>query len=125
MAWGKTEDEKRAEADARAVRAYQASPVGKAEAAAKRGDRFFQVTIEASLIQGQSRSGFDFSSTTRHHAAPDVLGQIEELGWRLEHVGYVFVQTGTESREKVFSSGERESVTGRVEGLYLFRSVSS
>lgn len=32
---------------------------------------------------------------TRRFNAVDTLGQIEEMGWHLVHVGYVFVGTGS------------------------------
>ena len=34
-----------------------------------------------------------------------MLGQIEEMGWHPEHVGYVSVETGEIARAKVMSSG--------------------
>lgn len=102
------------------------TPVVLAELAAKRGDRFFQVEIPHSTLSGHSNDfgfGGDTSYTTRHGAAPDVLGQIEEIGWRLEHATWLFVETGSSSREKMFVSGAMTTVTGRVDGIYLFRST--
>ena len=55
--------------------------------------------------------------------ATDILGQIEEVGWHLEHVGYVFVETGEVARSKVMSSGLVSRTQGYVEGIYLFRRV--
>jgi hypothetical protein len=52
-----------------------------------------------------------------------VLGQIEELGWHLEHVGYVFVETGAVDRNKAFSGGTVTRTNGYVQGTYLFRAV--
>src|SRR5487761_1506718 len=75
---------------------YLASPVGQADTARQRGDRFFQVSLRESEVRGTS-TDWTFSqstTTTKVHGATDVLGQIEELGWHLEHVGYVFVETG-------------------------------
>jgi hypothetical protein len=37
----------------------------------------------------------------------------EEMGWHLEHVGYVFVGTGEVARSKVMSSGSVTRVTSR------------
>jgi hypothetical protein len=45
----------------------------------------------------------------------------EEMGWHLEHVGYVFVGTGEVARSKVMSSGSVTRMQGYVEGIYLFR----
>lgn len=47
--------------------------------------------------------------------------QIEEMGWHLEHVGYVFVETGEVARAKALSAGSVSRTQGYVEGIYLFR----
>jgi hypothetical protein len=104
--------------DEQAQRAYLASPVGRAEAAAQRGDRFFQVEIPHSTVTGYSSDfalapHWDTTRTKRSETAPDLLGRIEELGWRLEHVTWLFVQTGASSRDKVLSSGEKRLFTIR------------
>lgn len=51
----------------------------------------------------------------------DLLGQIEEAGWRLEHANWVYIQTGQNSRDKFLASGQHVVVTGEVLGIYLFR----
>jgi len=43
------------------------------------------------------------------------------MGWHLEHVGYVFVETGEIARAKAMSSGSVTRTQGHVEGIYLFR----
>lgn len=104
---------------------YLASPVGQADTARQRGDRFFQISLKESEVKGRS-SDWNYSqntTTTRVHGATDVLGQIEELGWRLEHVGYVFVETGAVDRNKAFSGGTVTRTDGYVQGTYLFRAV--
>jgi hypothetical protein len=50
-----------------------------------------------------------------------VLEAIENEGWRLEHIGYVFQETGIVSRDKLLSSGQTGQVTGQIVGIYLFR----
>ena len=137
MAWGKTAEEKKAAAEAKdaerlakqraqAEAAYWTSPVGEAAQAKQRGDRFFQTAIATATLEGYSNLAWgsgDVSKTTRARGATDVLGQIEQLGWHLEHAGFVFIETGTSSRDKVMASGQRTSTSGRVEGIYLFRSI--
>lgn len=71
---------------------YLESPVGQADIALQRGDRFFQISLKESEIEGKS-TDWTFSQSTatkKARGATDVLGRIEELGWHLEHVGYVF-----------------------------------
>ena len=107
--WRRTEEEKaeaRAQAQARREQraearreaAYGASPLGQAEAAISRGDAFLEVW----------------------EASAEELGRIEDLGWRLEHVSHVFIQTG--SSKSVYSGGDSStSIDGYVCGVYLFR----
>lgn len=140
MAWGKTEEEKAAEHAAeqkaaadqaaqrqqaeaqRAAAAYTAGPVGQAEAAAKAGAVFFQTQMDVSRLNGSASFGAA-SSAVQHVGRPDLLGQIESLGWHLEDVGYVFVETGTTSSSRVMLSGEATAVSGVVLGIYLFRNT--
>jgi hypothetical protein len=108
-----------------ARRRYLVSPVGQADTARERGDRFFQISLKESEVKGQS-TDWNYSqstTTTRVHGATDILGQIEELGWHLEHVGYVFVETGAVDRNKAFSGGTVTRTDGYVQGTYLFRAV--
>lgn len=53
----------------------------------------------------------------------DVLGAIETIGWRLEHMNSVFVPTHETSRDKFLSSGQDVGVFGKVVAIYLFRRV--
>jgi hypothetical protein len=108
-----------------ARRRYLASPVGQADTARQRGDRFFQISLKESEVEGKS-SDWNLSQstmTTRVRGATDVLGRIEGLGWHLEHVGYVFVETGAVDRNKAFSGGTVTRTNGYVQGTYLFRAV--
>jgi hypothetical protein len=129
----KTEEEKQAERAAkeleRAAQAerearakYLATPVGQAETAYQAGQMFFQLTTNISQIQGKSSDwNYSQSTLTERFNATDTLGQIEEIGWHLEHVGYVFVETGEVARSKALSSGSVSRTDGYVEGIYLFR----
>ncbi|MFD6175872.1 MULTISPECIES: hypothetical protein [unclassified Isoptericola] len=140
MAWGKSEQEKEAlrlEKEARqreqqaaeAARAeeqrraeFAASPLGRATTAYQRGDAFFQFTATVSALTGQS-SGFGSSDNTvsEYSGGVEVLGPIEALGWSLEHVSHVFVQTGSTSTARVMSTGEGTVTRGLVNAIYLFR----
>jgi hypothetical protein len=118
----KTEEEQRAKAEQEARAKYLASPIGQAEAAYQAGQMFFQLTTNISQIKGTSSDwNYSQSTRTRRFNATDTLGQIEEMGWHLEHVGYVFVETGEVARSKALSSGSVSRTQGYVEGIYLFR----
>lgn len=106
----------------RAAEEYRRSPVGLAEAACKNGDQFFQVEMEVSSLAG-SHSSFGSSENLLVQASSSAvaLGQIEALGWRLEHAGYVFVETGSTSTNRVLATGQGVVTKGHVAGIYLFR----
>ena len=58
-------------------------------------------------------------SKTQTHAG--TLAAIEAVGWRLEHVGYVFVVAEESSRRKLLK--EQTAVSGETIGIYLFRNT--
>jgi hypothetical protein len=120
------DEQRQAKKEKEAQDKYLASPVGQAEAAYKTGQTFFQATINISRVSGKASDIWGLDSThTKHFDAVDTLGQIEELGWHLEHVGYVFVHTGEVSRDKLMSDGQVTKMNGYVEGIYLFRRSSA
>lgn len=137
MAWGKTEEQKQEEQAARkalelkerkakAAARYAASPVGRAAAAHQNGDGFFQLELEVSELNGFSSSFGSSDNSVRHSGgATDVLAQIEAKGWHLEHVGYVFIETGSTSTNRVLSTGQGVVTRGNVTGMYLFRRVAA
>ena len=121
-------DEKTAKERAVAEDAFVRSPVGRATAARARGAGFFHVELEMSEV---GRSNLDLlvgnsgaSSVERTRAGHgDVLAQIEDVGWLLEHVGYVYVETGQVTRDKLLSSGQQVATLGKTVGHFLFRRV--
>ena len=120
--WMRRQEEaaRKAEADL----AFAESPVGRARQAHARGDRLFQVELEVSQLTGvDSMFGSAENEITRSRTEPDLLGRIEDEGWHLEHVGYVFVETGSTSTNAMFSTGQGTVTRGVVTGVYLFRRV--
>jgi hypothetical protein len=104
--------------------AFLATPAGAATAAREAGQEFFEIQLEVGVHTGTAGFGSaDSRRTTSSSAA--VLGQIEKLGWRLEHAGYFYMITGETSTDRVFISGEATAVSGVTVGVYLFRSTSS
>ena len=104
--------------------AFLATPVGAATAAKEAGQAFFEVQLE--VAQHLGSAGFGSAEGRRTTAsAAQTLEAIEQLGWRLEHVGYYFMTTGETSSGKVFLSGEATAVSGVAMGVYLFRSAST
>ena len=80
----KAKRERTADAFGAAVQGARERPQRRASQAFDRGDEFFQIELPHSSL---SRT--------------DLLGQIEDAGWRLEHADWV--------------------VTGEIVGIYLFR----
>jgi hypothetical protein len=98
-----------------AERAFWAAPQGRARLARNAEAKWFQIALPLSATQRTAvgvlsgdHAGMK-KSETQHH---EVIGQIEDEGWSLWHVGYVWQQTGSVSRDKLMSSGQVESVTG-------------
>jgi len=103
--------------------AFLASPVGAATAAKEEGQRFFEVQLEVGRHAGTASWGATEGRHTTSSAAA-TLGEIENLGWRLEHAGYYFMITGETSTDRVFASGEATAISGVTMGVYLFRNTS-
>ena len=113
-------EQERAAKEQRERAAYLATPVGAASAAIEAGEPFFEVQLEVGRHTGTAGFGAaDGRHTTASSAA--TLGEIEKLGWRLEHASYVFMVTGESSTSKVFATGEATAVSGVTVGVYLFR----
>ena len=69
----------------------------------------------------ERRGAADGRHTTSSSAV--TLGEIEKLGWRLEHASYFFMMTGETSTARVFVSGEATAISGVTVGVYLFRNT--
>lgn len=143
MAWGRTEEEKVAdraaavaqqaaaaafaeqEREAAAAAAYARTPVGRALTAYSAGAQFFQIELTVSQLGGESSFfGSSTSSLTHVGQASDALGQIEQVGWHLEHAGWTFIETGATSSNVIFGTGQGTVTQGEVTGIYLFRRVA-
>lgn len=120
----KAEEDGAQDAAAAAEKAYRESPQGRATSAFDRGDEFFQIEIPHSSVTGFTNATFSAATEGKIRqklTRTDLLGQIEEAGWRLEHANWVYIQTGQNSRDKFLASGQHIVVTGEVVGIYLFR----
>lgn len=100
--------------------AFEATPVGAATVAMQEGQPFFEVQLEVGSHTGSAGFGsIDGRRTTSSSAA--ILGEIEKLGWRLEHAAYYFMITGETSTKRMMVSGDATAVNGVTVGVYLFR----
>jgi hypothetical protein len=104
--------------------AFLATAAGAATVAKEAGDPFFEVQLRVGRHTGTAGFG---TTDTRHttSSSANTLGEIEKLGWRLEHVGYFFMMTGETSTGRVLMSGEATAISGSTVGVYLFRNTDS
>jgi hypothetical protein len=115
-------EEARLEEEERQREEFLATPVGAATVAMEDGETFFEVQLEV----GSQVGGAGFGSIDGRHSvssSASTLGEIERLGWRLEHAGYFFMITGETSTARVFVSGDNTAVSGVTVGVYLFRNT--
>jgi hypothetical protein len=89
---------------------------------------FFQIQLPVTSVTGRpsyfgsSDNEVVVPANPRTDGKPDVLTQIEDVGWHLEHAGYVFLQTGGTSSGRILG-GEGSVTEGGVVGVYLFRAA--
>jgi hypothetical protein len=139
MGFGKSAEEKAAEqaerqrqaaatAQAQAEAAYRAGPIGQAVAAKQEKQGFYEVQLTVGSSQRTS-SMFNTnpagSGQNRVATHAGTLAAIEAIGWRLEHVGYVFMITGESSSDRVIGTGQNTAVSGETVGIYLFRTTDA
>ena len=104
--------------------AFAASPAGQARLAKRSGMKIFQIDLPLSKTKASTVAMIGaFADSTATLDCSRVIQSIEDEGWRLEHVGYVYRITGSESRDKFLASGQQEAVSGEIIGIYLFRLV--
>jgi hypothetical protein len=119
-----TQEERDEKEKRKAESDFAASPAGQAIAAKSAGLAIFQIDIPLSKTTGFA-SGWvgTFSASSRTKSSANLIQSIEEQGWRLEHVGYVYRVTGSVTTDKSFASGQRESTNGEIIGIYIFRAA--
>jgi hypothetical protein len=100
---------------------FWASPVGRAARARLRGDRFFQIELDDVTLAAYAESKAAAGSGRRARRTCDLLGQIEELGWHLEHVSWWRVDPSEAAQPHV--PGAQDARADSVRGVYLFHSV--
>jgi hypothetical protein len=122
MRWHLTNDREDGAADGRdgnADAAFWASPVGDAARAKLRGDRFFQIELDDATLTAYAESTAPAGPGRRARRTCDLLGQIEELGWHLEHVSW----WRNDSGDSAVSAEHPEASADQVRGVYLFHSA--
>lgn len=89
-----------------------------------RGDSLLHLQFDvAQLTGGTSSWGSADNRMLRDDHVGWFLSEVEKLGWRLEHTGYVFVESGATTSARVFSTGEGVVNHGGVEAFFTFRAA--
>jgi hypothetical protein len=105
--------------------AFWASPVGRAARAKLRGDRFFQIELDDAALTAHAEAAVPSGGGRRARRTCDLLGQIEELGWHLEHVSWWRVEAEDTTGHLATGSDEpgSEQESEHLRGVYLFHAV--
>ncbi len=100
-------------------------PLAQAVAAKEERQGFFEVQLQVGFSQRDPMAfgAPPMSKDVRTQSHAGTLAAIEAIGWKLEHVGYVFVVTGENSRVNFLVSGQNVAVSGETIGIYLFRNT--
>jgi hypothetical protein len=96
-----------------------ASPERLAYEARDRGDRWFQIDVTLTAVQGTVNAMQGYTQTRRSES-PDFIGAIEAQGWTLEHVSTTFVTRGQSTMAAIGGAAEH-AFHGDLVGLYVFR----
>jgi hypothetical protein len=93
--------------------------------AKEQGQGFLELQLEVGT--SQQKSSFSAMGVYGHRETKSyagLLSAVEQIGWHLEHVTYVFTPTHQKTH-KAFLGGENASISGVVMGIYLFRAVET
>lgn len=102
--------------------AFLASPAGQAREAFERGDFVFQYSIDVHQTQATVVAMLGAYAKAKDTNDPtDVLNSVCHEGWELVNGSFVFLELGSESRDKFMASGQQIAVKGTVLGYYLFK----
>lgn len=89
-----------------------------------RGDALLHLQLDIAQLTGEAST---WGSATNRMLRDDhlgyFLGEIEKIGWRLEHTGYAFVESGATTSARFLGTGEGVVNHGGVEGYFTFRRV--
>jgi hypothetical protein len=102
--------------------AFLDSPAGKALEAFERGDAVFQYSIDVHETKATvlAMTGA-YTSSKETNDPTDVLNSVCHQGWELVTGSFVFLELGSESRDKFMASGQQIAVKGTILGYYLFK----
>jgi hypothetical protein len=98
------------------------SPAGQARMAFEAGAHVFQYSID--VYKTQAVVVAMVGAYTRPTATTDpsaILNSVCNEGWEVVNGSFVFLELGSESRDKFMASGQQVAVKGTIIGYYLFK----
>jgi hypothetical protein len=90
----------------------------------EKGSRLWTCMIVVASYLGAPVKIHNRATATVRVSPDDLLNAIEGLGWRLEHLDHVYVQTTTTANAG-FAGMAIAGVSGQVEAHYVFRRVET
>jgi hypothetical protein len=115
------EQRRAAEQHQKTHNAFLASPVGQARTAYARGDAILQLVFDVMRTQTYVVVMSKAGTTTQSSDPTVILNAVSREGWELVTGSFVFLELGSESRDKFMRSGQQIAVSGTILGYYLFR----
>ena len=98
------------------------SPAGQARSAFERGDQVFQYSLDVLSTHAIVLPMVGAYTGPRSTADPsEILNSVCGEGWELVNGSFVFLELGSESRDKFLASGQQVAVKGSIVGYYLFK----
>lgn len=89
-----------------------------------RGDALLHLQVEVSRLTGEASSwGSADNGFVSDESVGYFLSEVERIGWRLEHTGYTFVESGATTSARMLSTGTGVVNHGAVSGYFTFRRV--
>ena len=115
------EEAKQRAAIEKAKQDFFETPAGRARLAYESGDQVFQYAFDVVNHQAVVVAMVGSRQTKKTNDPVAVLNSVCHEGWELLNGSFVFVEEGSQSRDKFGSSGQNIAVKGTTVGYYLFR----
>jgi hypothetical protein len=115
------EEHKRIEAIEKAKNEFFDTPAGRARLAYEHEDEIFQYSFDVVNHKAIVVAMVGSRQTQKTNDPVTILNSVCHEGWELVNGSFVFVEEGSQSRDKFMSSGQNVAVKGTTVGYYLFR----
>lgn len=115
----KVAEREAAERDRR-LHEFLATPAGRARTAYERGDHVLQLELDVQQTKAVVVPMVGATAARRTSDPTAILNSVCNEGWSIVNGAFVFIELGSESRDKFLASGQNIAVKGTVVGYYLF-----